>query len=256
MKKLMVFLMCCCSMLTRESAASNVVAPEAASGDEGNSALSPFSRGVFRMQQVYSASLFSAFPDGINIGSVAFRGDRDAFRPGGVTISDVEIHLSTTSMPIDGLSSTFSLNVGPDDRIVRTRDPFRMVFTGGGGVVPSGWILSRPAVDIQDRPFYYNPAAGNLLLDIRVDGSILGATALDAVSTLGDSVSSVYSVSGSPAGTGTLDTLGLATWFYFEPVPEPSTVTLLLLGLGVVVFAGSFRSARARGSLSGRYLIR
>ena len=73
---------------------------------------------------------------------------------------------------------------------------------------------------------------------MRVSGSIWDATALDAVSTLGDSVSSAYSIAGLPAGTGTLDTLGSPRTFHFNPCPEPSTVGILLLGLGVVVFAG------------------
>jgi len=83
-------------------------------------------------------------------------------------------------------------------------------------------------------PFYYNPASGNLLLDIKSMGGP-GTSLMDASDIVGDSLSSV-SVYGADLPSGLADSRGVATVFIFEPVPEPSTIALLAGGLlGLVV---------------------
>jgi hypothetical protein len=83
-------------------------------------------------------------------------------------------------------------------------------------------------------PFLYNPAAGNLLLDVRnFSGASVTNTFFDAQTTTGDSVSRVYGAEGAPLATsGTTDSLGLITRFtYSTPnasVPEPGSLAMLL----------------------------
>jgi hypothetical protein len=83
-----------------------------------------------------------------------------------------------------------------------------------------------------DRPFLYNPAAGNLLLDMRNYGSG-DIPSLDAFDLVGDPVSTVSTGLGADRPTGGISTRGLATLFWVDivPIPEPSATALLLLGL-------------------------
>ena len=93
-----------------------------------------------------------------------------------------------------------------------------------------------------DSPFFYNPADGNLLLEILnlrptccPGVPQLNAGPLDAYAVLGDPISRVYAFDAN-ALTGAADTLGLTTFFVVTPVPEPSTWALAALGAGVLVF--------------------
>ena len=91
-------------------------------------------------------------------------------------------------------------------------------------------------------PFLYNPALGNLLLDVRNFGGG-STTSFDAVFTSGDGVSRVYN-SDVNSTTGSPDTLGLVTGFII--VPEPGTAALLLVGGGTLLawFGGCRRRQR------------
>src|ERR1041385_3392176 len=74
-------------------------------------------------------------------------------------------------------------------------------------------------------PFYYNPSAGNLLMDVRVTSGYQGfssAITYDGFSISGDPVSSVTGFTLSST-TGIADTMGLVTAFSLSAVPEPST---------------------------------
>src|SRR5262245_26108869 len=94
--------------------ASTVVVPNANTsleGDDGNSLPFGWPFGQVRYQQVYAAS---QFPAGLlTITAMTFRPDQF----GGSAFSDtadVTIKFSTTSNGADGLSVTFSDNLGPD----------------------------------------------------------------------------------------------------------------------------------------------
>jgi len=134
----------------------------------------------------------------------------------------------------DGLSSVFSQNVGPNDTVVLGPTAVSLLSNGGGGITSFDVNFSFTT------PFFYNPANGNLLLDIRIYqgfgqiGPPQGVAILDAFSVVGDSVSSVYAFGGTLPTSGQTSTLGLATAFRIIPVPEPSTIALLAVGIGVL----------------------
>src|SRR5690242_878780 len=92
---------------------ADVIVPNTLSGVEGNGNNNfPFdSTSPQRYQQVYASSQFGA---GGLITQLAFRPDGLVGHAFSVTISNIQIDLSTTIAAPDGLSSIFASNVGPD----------------------------------------------------------------------------------------------------------------------------------------------
>src|SRR5207249_8841041 len=105
------------------------------------------------------------------------------------TLPDIQIDLSTTSAGDDGLSTTYANNVGADDTVVFTRGALTLssAFTG-----PPDGPKDFDIIITLTTPFLYNPALGNLLLDVRNFGGGF-TTVLDAVpNQTGDGVSPVW----------------------------------------------------------------
>ncbi len=187
-----------------------------AQGDTGN--LFPlFSSQPIRYQQVFAASQFARFNHGGGlINRIAFRGHGPGIPFSGV-IPQLQVNLSTTSKMPDALSSTFAQNVGTDDT---------QVFSGP---VPTNVTFSGDPTNFEIvinflAPFYYDPAKGNLLLDIR---NLQGGTEvppndqeMDASIANGDSISRVYNygnataaAAGQSGNVDEKDTYGLVTKF-------------------------------------------
>lgn len=214
--------------------------PPAAAGIlDGNSSLSaPFyTANSAYFQQVYSASCFSDlnFTGGGWVRTVVFRGDANLGTSFQFTIPNVQLTLSTTARTADGLSTTFADNIGADNMVVLGPGPWSIGGAAGGGVTGFSVAFSFP-----DNPFFYNPANGNLLVDLQIltgPGGTPGfGPRLDAFTFTGDEVSSLLAYGSSLPTTGQASTLGLATAFSIFPVPEPSTWALLALGVGALAF--------------------
>ena len=219
-----------------------IVVPNSArtiEGDINNSYpfnITEFGLSSQRYQQVYAASQFGG---GGLITQIIFRPDATFGQAFMSTLPDIQIDLSTTSAADDGLSSTYADNVGADDTVVFVRGPLTLssAFTG-----PPDGPKDFDIIITLTTPFLYNPALGNLLLDVRNFGAG-STTSFDAVFTTGDGVSRVYNQDVN-SGTGTTDTLGLVTGFVI--VPEPGTAALLLAGGGTLLawFGGCRRRQR------------
>jgi len=116
-----------------------------------------------RVQQVYNASEFWTGP--ILIRGFYWRPCADptyGFRFQTV-LTNFQVNLSTTSAQADQLSSTFADNIGPDETVVfqgKTRIASR--FKPGPGNTKKFDVFVR-----FKHPFLYDPAQGNLLVDIR-----------------------------------------------------------------------------------------
>ena len=126
------------------------------------------------------------------------------------------LYFSTITAGIDTLSnSNFASNLGPDNTLFATRAlsgaaPATLSFTGG--------------------PFLYNPASGNLLLDIIISpGGVPPNGSYDARNGTAVGTFSRY----HNFGIGNSG-YGLVTQFDF--VPEPSTFILAGFGLASVAF--------------------
>jgi acid phosphatase len=185
-------------------------------GDAGNQ-FPLYSDKPIRYQQVYDASQFTRLnPGGGLINRIAFRGHGPGV-PFTGTVPQLRVNLSTTSKSPDNLSSTFADNVGSDDT---------QVFSGplGTAVTFTGDATNFEFVITFTTPFFYDPARGSLLLDIR---NSQGGTEvpplsqeLDGASANGDSVSRVYNygdvtatTAGQTGGVDEKDSYGLITEF-------------------------------------------
>ncbi len=149
------------------------------------------------------------------------------------TLPDVQIDLSTTTFNEGNLSTTFASNVGANDTVVHPAGPLALSGTVSGSLNPFNVIINFTT------PFLYNPASGNLLLDVHNFGG--GTTAAFDASEFRAGIGRALTVDSgvnSPIADDT-DTSGLVTEFIYQPVPEPGT--LALAGLGGLTLLSQFR---------------
>ena len=231
-----------CAISPARAINPDVVVPNSARNIEGNSNngypfdLAETGLSSQRYQQVYAASQFGAA--GL-ITQIIFRPDATFGHAFTFTLSDIQIDLSTTQAGEDGLSATYANNVGADDTTVFDRGPLTLssAFTG-----PPNGPKDFDIIITLTHPFFYDPAHGNLLLDVRNFGG--GTTTFfDAVTTFADGTSRLFNadVNGT---TGSTDTSGLVTGFTI--VPEPSSVAMLLAGSGTLLASFAGRRWRRR----------
>ncbi len=172
----------------------------------------------FRIQEVYGSQHFPT--QGMIITELRFRPDSYYGQAFTATVSNIQFNLSTARVNPDGMSPTFASNVGLDDTVVfHGALSISSQFTGAAGEPKAFDIAVRLTT-----PFIYDPAAGNLLLDIRNYTGATGASLLageylgeDAASRL---FGSLPSVNGSP-DTG-IDALQLV----YIPTNHPTPLRL------------------------------
>lgn len=193
-------------------------------GADNSNAREPFGLddvGVFtcRYQQVYDASRFAAvLPYGGVITQMYFIVDNEFPRWFNTTFPDIQIDFSVTLRGSDNLSTNFSENLGTNTVAVIPRGSLVIRTTGGNPIIVNLIV-----------PFFYNPAEGNLLLDIRKFTRVPSGNPLEnpsvfeAQDTLGDSVSRIYSYDVNST-SGVADTIGLKTYFKVIPPPVPRLV--------------------------------
>ena len=175
-----------------------------------------------RYQQVYDADRFAAvLPDGLTITQVQFVVDNEFPRGFNTVFPDIQVDLSVTLRVPDQLSTNFSDNLGTNTVTVFPRGKLEMKSDGGSGIIA-------PSIPLVV-PFFYKPALGNLLLDIRIylpnpQNPSGNPGVFDAFDLGSDSVSRVFSPDVN-CPTGVADTRGLMTIFKVIP---PSTPRLLL----------------------------
>jgi len=189
---------------------AQVIVPNAQAASDGNmSNIHPFDchgfvLGSMRYQQVYLGAEVGTR----TITGIRFRRARDGspFEPR--RISDVTITLSSTNAPPDGLSATFSSNVGSDVTTVFAGD--LTLSSGESSESPRPFDIVVPLA----KPFRFNASTGNnLLLDVTIPACPQAEAApLDAEAVVGDSVSRVVGGAGEPTAAVS-DTAGLVTEF-------------------------------------------
>lgn len=190
---------------------------------------------AMRYQQLYDASQFA---DAINITRISFF----AFPMGAETewngVSTYRMTVSTTTTALGALNLRFADNVGADASVYDTE-----TFSGAPAY---GDLISFTG------SFNYDPALGNLLVDIEriIDGPSAGVR-IQAGFNLGE-FDRAYSHSDTvlvESGGRNQDGYGARTRFDFgpvtTPVPEPETYVMLLAGLSLLGFVARRRKELA-----------
>jgi hypothetical protein len=195
---------------------TNIVIPAGLENVEGDRTLAvPFTAPNYaRSQSLYKASNFAG---PTIISKIAYRLDSDS--PHGVNfeITDIQINFSTFIGTI--LSTTFAENVGNDEKVVFNRGSLLVVMGAGGSPNAFDFVISL------DNPFAYDPAAGDLLVDIMKFSEEFDTINFDAQST---SAVTTISLNNGLSGIGAgLDKVYVAQ---FTAVPEPYSIRVLLLG--------------------------
>jgi hypothetical protein len=178
-----------------------------------------------RYQQVYHADQFGALTGPTRLTHIAFRPDENTGGAFGSNVSNLRVKLSTTARLPDALGAQFAFNVGADEAIVHD-GPITFVSTDTG---------NPPAFDVViplQSPFDYDPAAGNLLMEVQNFGPSSYVTFLDAQGSFGDSMSRIYTVAGANANSDTANgadqySIGLVTQFTFVPEPGAASVAAI-----------------------------
>jgi len=198
--------------------------------------------GGMRYQQVFASS---QFPGPVVLTEIDLRNGILTSAAFTSTISSILISLSTTSAAPDALSTTFASNIGANNTQVFNGS---LTLSSANGPGPGDTHAFDIIIPFQT-PFSYNPANGNLLLNVTNNSGangVVGGDFFDAVNVV-DSVSRVVGPEGMPgATTGTADTLGLIVQFQtavqVQAIPEPAT--LILVGLGLVALGSRRRRTR------------
>jgi PEP-CTERM motif len=226
-------------VLASPALATTLIVPGPATGNaQAPTPFNYYGSSGSRVQQIYASSFF---PGAELIDGCSFRAYPGAapsfFFGNSVDISDAVIQLSTTADESGSLpSATFADNLGSDAKTVFSGALDLATAATGTGPQPFDYTVSF------SQPFMYDPADGNLLLDVTipsgatVSGQGFGFLTFDTVNTIDDGIYSVVNISDGEAASGTLSTAGAITAFSVSSaaVPEPSTWLAMLTGFGIL----------------------
>jgi len=203
------------SCVTNEIRAQVIVVPNALATNDGNgSDTSTAGPASVRWLHIHDASQFGALSGPSFLTKFALRPDRILGQSGPRSFT-LQIYASTTSRSVAGISTTFSQNIGTNNTLVF--DGTVNVTTGN--LPGPGNTRQFDYVFPFTTPFLYDPAAGNLVLDLQIvaDGS---AVTFDTVLSGDSAIGRVFSSGSSTATTGDTIHNSHVTQFTFEPPPR------------------------------------
>lgn len=174
--------------------------------------------GSGRYQEVYSSSLFTG---PVVITSLAFSPQDTTFYS-----ANVDLRMTTTNVQVGNLSTNLDDNFSIPLTDVFSDPNFGENVTGGSETFSLIFNLTNP--------FIYDPAQGNLLLDLVISNQNINEGF--SRSGTGPILSRAYNSAGFGNGA---DGVGLRTEIGFTSVPEPGT--LLMLGTGIFAIGGTIR---------------
>jgi hypothetical protein len=177
----------------------------------------PFDKfwGDTRYQQIYDNSIFP--PEGGYISQISFIPNSQ-----GEYGASVEISLSHTTILPGELSIDLDSNVTETPQVVRSNPAFYQVLTIDPQD-PDNPVVTNTDYGLNfnlDVPFLYNPAEGNLLLDVRISNQSRSLSALKAVMSAPYLSERVY-VSQYGPGEKEVPPVGMFTLFDMTDSPAP-----------------------------------
>jgi len=206
---LAVFLGLC---VMTELHAQVVVVPNSLATNDGNGTdTSTAGPASVRWLHIHDASQFGALSGPSFLTKFALRPDTILGQSGPRSLT-LRIYASTTSRSVAGLSTTFAQNLGTNNTLVFDGT----VNLTTGNLPAPGNTRQFDYVFPFTTPFLYDPAAGNLVLDLQIEASGSAVT-FDTVS--GDpAIGKVFSFGSSTATTGDIRSSHV-TQLTFEPPP-------------------------------------
>ncbi len=212
---------------TTDLRAQVIVVPNALAENDGNgSSTSTAGPASVRWLTIHDASQFGALSEPSFLTQFAYRPDTilDQSGPRSLTL---QIYASTTSRSVAGLSTTFAENLGPDNTLVFDGT----VNLTTGNLPGPGNTRQFDYVFRFTTPFLYDPAAGNLVLDLQIEANGSAVT-FDTVS--GDpAIGRIFSFGSSTATTGDFRDSHV-TQLTFD-IPEPTVAVSVLFALGLLI---------------------
>ncbi|MBA3961301.1 MAG: hypothetical protein H0X40_05290 [Chthoniobacterales bacterium] len=200
--------------------ATSIVAPNANATVEGDvrASTAPLNDSS-RFQQIVGSSQFGSSP--IMITQIAFRPDSTQAAPFSINFSNLRLDLSTTSVAVGSLNSTFASNIGANNTTV-----FDQGITLSSANLPGPGNTKQFDIIITfTTPFLYDPSAGNLLLDLTTlnpdsTGFIDGQT--DSTGTI---TAVVFADNDPNATMGLVQPAGVVVQFTTTGQNAPLTIT-------------------------------
>ena len=201
------------SWVAPELHAQVVVVPNALATNDGNgSSTSTAGFASVRWLHIHDASEFGALSGPSFLTQFAYRPDR-ILGQSGPRSWNLRIFASTTRRSVDELSTTFAENLGTNNTLVfdGTVNVTTGNLPGPGNTRQFDYVVPFTT------PFLYDPAAGNLVLDLQIVGNGSALT-FDTVLSVDPAIGRIFSFSSSTATTGTIG-VPHVTQFTFEPPP-------------------------------------
>jgi hypothetical protein len=212
--------------VTTDLRAQVIVVPNGLATNDGNGfGTSTAGFASVRWLTIHDASQFGALSGPSFLTQFAYRPDRIVDQSGPRSLT-LQIYASTTSRSVADLSTTFAENVGPNNTLVfnGTVNLTTGNLPGPGNTRQFDYLFPFTT------PFLYDPAAGNLVLDLQIQANGSAVT-FDTVS--GDpAIGRLFAFGSSTASTGEFRDSHVTQLIF---VPEPTVAVSVLFGLGLLI---------------------